>query len=125
MERAALDLPGVQLTGAGALGQRVAFDAPGSTVGPGGVVSSTWQRHHECRAQLIYQRGSEVVEAARLEGRPIYKVKIRSCAAARAITTDYRMIDLHRADTAYAVIEVDAITDPMWVYVVVEGGKAA
>ena len=88
-------------------------------------MSSTWQRHHECRAQLIYQRGSEVVEAARLEGRSIYKVKIRSCVAARAITTDYRMIDLHRVDTTYAVIEVDAITDPMWVYLVVEGGKAA
>ncbi|WP_295537479.1 head-tail adaptor protein [uncultured Thioclava sp.] len=113
------------MSGAGALTQSIAFDSPQSSVGPGGVIVINWLRQHSCRGKLIYQRGSEVVEAARLEGRPIYKVKIRSCVAARAITTDCRMIDLHRADTAYAVIEVDAITDPMWVYLVVEGGKAA
>lgn len=103
----------------------VKFQEPVESTGAGGVTMPVWADRHQARAKLIYQRGSEVVEAARLEGRPIYKVKIRSCAAARAITTDYRMIDLHRADTAYAVIEVDAITDPMWVFIVIEGGKAA
>lgn len=119
---------------AGNLRDSVKFQEPVESTGAGGVVTTVWTDRHQTRAQLIYQRGSEVVEAARLEGRPIYKVKIRSCVAARAITTDYRMIDLHRVVYdekgkptvgGYAVIEVDAITDPMWVFVVIEGGKAA
>ncbi|WP_210245267.1 phage head completion protein [Martelella alba] len=108
-----------------ALKERVAFDEPANIKGPGGVISPGWQQGHACRAQMIYQRGSETVEAARLEGRAIFKVKLRSCLAARKITTDWRMRDLHRDNAEYAVVEVDAITDPFWIYVVVESGRAA
>jgi len=110
---------------AGLLRNRVAFSKPVPSRQAGGVMTETWQPMHECWAQMIYQRGSEVIEAARLEGRSIYKVKIRACDPARAITTDYKMVDLHRGNLAYAVIEVDAITDRQWVYVVVEQGLAA
>lgn len=103
--------------------EAVAFDMPAGTPGPGGVTSPGWEERHACRAQFIYSRGSEVVEAARLEGRPIFKIRIRSCAAARSVTTDWRMRDTRRG-TEYAIREVDAITDRRWVYVVVEGGKA-
>ncbi|MBU0642400.1 MAG: head-tail adaptor protein [Alphaproteobacteria bacterium] len=110
--------------GAGHLNESVAFDEPVQSKGAGGVVSTIWTERHACHARVIYQRGSETVEAARLEGRAIYKWKIRSCTAARAITTDWQARDVRRAK-GYAVIEVDAITDRAWIYVVVEGGKAA
>lgn len=105
------------------LTEAVAFDVPVQVSGPGGVTSTTWEQRHVCRAQFLYSTGSEVVEAARLEGRPIFKIRVRSCAAARSVTADWQMRDTRRA-AVYAIREVDGITDPAWVYVVVEGGKA-
>ncbi len=107
----------------GALTEAVAFDEPEQVAGPGGVVSTVWTERHACRAQFIYSRGSEVVEAARLEGRPIYKVRVRQCVAVRLVTADYRMRDTRRG-AVYSIREVDSITDRQWVYVVVEGRKA-
>lgn len=111
--------------------ERVAFDeeihAPD---GSGGQVRD-WVQRYGCRAKFIYSRGSEVVAAARLEGRAIYKVRIRQCAASRAIQPSWRMRDLRRGDLTkplpgeeYNVREVDAITDRKWVYLVVESGVA-
>lgn len=105
------------------LNESVAFDEPVQTAGQGGVVTTVWTERWTCRAQFIYSRGSEVVEAARLEGRPIYKVRVRSCNAARAITTNWRMRDARRG-TVYNIREVDGITDRQWCFIVVEGSKA-
>lgn len=109
---------------AGLLTEAVAFDEPVQATGPGGAVTTAWPERHACRAQFIYARGSEVVEAARLEGRSTFKVRIRQCAAARSITTDWRMRDTRRG-TEYALIEVDAITDRQWIYIVVQSGRAS
>lgn len=98
-------------------------------------MGTVWALRHTDRAEIIYSRGSEIVEAARLEGRAIYKIRIRCCAAAQAISTDWRMRDLHLGPETgpaddplpgvrYAIREVDAVTDRRWVYIVVEGGKA-
>lgn len=114
---------------------RYAFDMPETVELPGGVTRTVWAELHNCRAQVIYARGSEVIEAARLEGRPIYKLKIRQCADARKITTDGRARDIRRglpsgegADplpgSRYSIREVDSITSRQWIYVVIEGGKA-
>lgn len=102
----------------------VAFDEPADSVGSGGKVTTTWGQRHACRAQFIYARGSEAVEAARRDGRSVYKVKIRTCTAARQIKQSWRMRDTRRG-VSYNVIEVDAITDREWIYLVVESGKAA
>jgi hypothetical protein len=80
------------MTAAGDLTDAVAFDEPEQSAGAGGVVSTIWTERLACRAQFTYSRGSEAVEAARLEGRPIYKVRVRQCNAARQITTDWRWI---------------------------------
>lgn len=106
------------------LNEAVAFDEPVQSAGSGGVVATVWTERLTCRAEFIYSRGSEVVEAARLEGRPIYKVRVRSCRQARAITTSWRMRDIRRG-VVYSLREVDSISDREWIYVVVEGGKAA
>lgn len=110
---------------------RVAFDVQNQTPDGAGGADVEWSESYQCAARLIYSRGSETIEAARLEGRSIFKVKIRSCAASRQIQTDWRMRDLRRGDqngpfpgTRYNIREVDAITDRRWVYLVVESGVA-
>lgn len=113
------------------LEQSIAFDQEVSVQNASGGHDTSWEERHACRAEFIYSRGSEAVDAARLQGRSIYKVKIRSCAASRAITSDFRMRDLRRGDLAaelpgepYQIREIDAITDRRWVYLVVESGVA-
>lgn len=121
------------MTGASDLLDAVSFDYPKQTPSEGGVTLTAWLPCHACRAQIIYSRGSEVVEAARLAGRSIYKLRIRQCAAARSIDQTWRMRDLRRGlpagepgdllpGTRYAIREVDAITDRQWIYLVVESG---
>ena len=126
-----------KLQGPAALRERIAFDRPTQAPDGYGGTEAGWSTSpdsYECWAEFIYSRGSEAVEAARLAGRPIYKVRIRSNPAAREITTDWRMRDVRRAtyDTkgnavtgVYNVREVDCITDRHWVYVLVECGVAA
>ncbi|MBN9674640.1 phage head completion protein [Salipiger bermudensis] len=112
--------------------EAVAFDENVGTTGSLGGTTFAWVERHACRAQWIYQSGNEAVQAARLAGRHVFKIKVRSCASTRAITTAYRMRDTRRglpngvdSDTLpgnrWDVKEVDAITDRQWVYLTVEG----
>lgn len=121
---------------AGKLNERFAFDVSEQVRKPGGVMSDVWVERHNARAELIYSSGSEVVDAARLEGRAIYKLRIRQCAAARQITADWRARDVRRGlpigvsgdelpGTRYSIGEVDSITDRAWVYIMIESGKVA
>jgi len=82
-------------------------------------IPEAWTERHACRAQWVYGKGDESVQAAREAGRKAYKIRIRSCAAARAITEGYRMRDVRRS-TVLNIREVDAITDRAWVYLTVE-----
>ncbi|SDF91379.1 phage head completion protein [Alloyangia pacifica] len=117
---------------AGVLTERVAFDENVGVTGSLGGTVTTWTERHLCRAEWIYQRGDEAVQAARLAGRRVFKIKVRSCAATRSITTDYRMRDMRRGlpsgvgedvlpGNRWDVKDVDAITDRQWVYLTVEG----
>jgi len=108
---------------AGALTERVAFDAPTTAADGFGGQEVGWAEQFQRRAQFVYQRGDEAVEAARLAGRSIYKIRVRSSADTRGITTDWRMRDVRRG-TTYNIREVDAVTDRAWVHLVVEGGVA-
>lgn len=108
---------------AGKLRQSVAFDEPTGGTDAFGGGTEEWTERHACWAQWVYQSGSEAVQAARLSGRHIYKIRVRSCEATRAITTAYRMRDVRRGD-AYNIREIDAITDRAWVHLVVEGAQS-
>lgn len=110
---------------------RLAFDIPVTSVDRSGGQSRVWEQRHVCRGVLGYSRGSEAVQAGRLEGRSIYRVKVRSCAAARSIQVGWRMRDLRRGDQSdplpgerYNIREVDAISDRRWIFLVVESGVA-
>jgi len=109
---------------AGNLTERVAFDAPSGTTDAFGGTSEAWTAGDPVAAQWIFQRGSEAVEAARLAGRQMFKIKVRSSTATRAVTTDYRMRDVRRGD-AYNIVNVDSITDRAWVYIEIEGPVVA
>ena len=112
------------MRGAGGLRDSVAFDAPaGSPDGYGGVETG-WAQALVCRAEMIHIRGSESVDAARLAGRSVFKVRIHQCDAARAVTTDHRMRDLRRG-AVYNLRVVDAVTDPLWIWITAESGAAA
>ncbi|MFC4731736.1 head-tail adaptor protein [Salipiger abyssi] len=109
------------------LRERVTFDYPTKSSDGTGGVEIGWSDEPESitrAAEFIYSRGSEAVEAARLTGRSIYKIKVRSDSQTRAINATYRMRDRRRAGDPYNIREVDAITDRAWVYIVVEGGVA-
>jgi head-tail adaptor len=100
--------------------ESVIFEAPAGVADAFGGETVAWSQVHACRAEWIYARGDESVQAARQAGRQAYKVKIRSCAAARDLTTDHRMRDARRG-TVWNITECDAITNRAWVYLVVEG----
>ena len=112
--------------GAGTLKEAVAFDAP--LISPDGYGGQNAgfglpANAYECRAEFIYSRGSEAVDAARLAGRAIYKVKIRQSIEARTIKTSWRMRDTHRG-VDYNIREIDTITDRRWIYLIAETGVA-
>ncbi len=118
---------------AGRLREQVAFDArlPGEK-NAFGEREFTWSEARTCRAEFIYMRGSEVIEAARLDGRSVFKVRIRASGSALDITSKYRMRTVGRGlpdgDGAeddlpgqrYNIQEVDKITDRKWIFLVVE-----
>ena len=117
---------------AGDLTERFAFDSPTTAPDGFGGQEVGWSEEFQRRAQVIYSRGNESVEAARLAGRSIYKVKVRSDSGTRQITTDWRARDVRRGlpsgvtgdalpGTRYNIREADTITDRAWVYLVVEG----
>lgn len=107
---------------AGRRRHHVAFDAPVKVKNEFGEhARSEWdQDRHRAWAELIYQSGSEAVEAARLAGRQVLKVKIRTGTAARSIQTGWQMRDI-RLGTAWDIKEVDALTQRAFVFLVVEG----
>ncbi|WP_283638104.1 phage head completion protein [Marinovum algicola] len=119
-------------SGAAALAQKVAFDEPTVTRNDLGEPVTAYSEAHLAMAEFIFQKGDEVVQAARNAGRQVFKIRIRQCEAARAITTGYRMRDVRRgwpsgegADslpgTRYNITNVDAITDRGNVWLTVEG----
>lgn len=108
---------------AGSLRELVSFDAPIAVPDGAGGEETGWREIHSCRAEFIYIRGSEAIEAARLSGRALHKVKIRRCFDACKITTDSRMRD-RRQGTVFNVREVDSLTSQTWIYIVAENGVA-
>lgn len=121
------------MPGAGDLRHRVAFDMRAVVDDGAGNERGAWQEQFSRRAAFTYAGGGESVMAARLEGRGVMKVRVRSCSQTRAIRQDWRMRDTRTGafingewtGTVYAIKEVDAETDRQWVYIVAELGVVA
>jgi hypothetical protein len=76
--------------------ERRATDANGDQLGAWGDGAVTLD------AKLVTLKGTEAVMSARLQGRQPIILTIRDCAAARAITTDWRAVDV-RSGNVYGV----------------------
>lgn len=119
--------------GIGRMRDRVSFDrrVRGDSDHMGGTVDS-WQEIYTCRAELIYMRGSEAVDAARLQGRSVFKVRIQQSGNALSLDQSVRMRTVNRglpegADdqdplpgARFNVLEADVISGRKWVYLIVE-----
>lgn len=101
--------------------QSVSFHRPVLVDDGFGGKEKSWTQAHVARAEFFFAKGDEVVQAGRLAGKVSWKIKIRSCSAARAIAVDWRMTD-ERRDVDYNVREVDSISDQRWVWLVAESG---
>lgn len=109
---------------AGDLNHRVAFDKRAQVDDGYGNKQAGFQEHFSCRAAFRHRGGSEAVMAARLEGRHVLGVYVRSSENTRQIGADWRMRDV-RTGVVYAIDAVDTVTDRQWVYLTVESGSPA
>lgn len=108
---------------AGQLIEKVSFKSPAASNDGYGGTTDGWVDRFTDRAQFIYAGGGESLQAARLEGRSVMKVKIRSHTQSRMITQDWMMVD-ERRGAIYNIREIDAETDRAWIYMLVERGVA-
>lgn len=108
--------------GAGDLHERVAFDKPSGVADNFGGTTEAWTEQFQARAQFVYQSGDEAVQAARLAGRSVHKIRIRSSAAARGVDADWRMRDVRTGEAFNIVAPPEARTDRAWIYMMVEKG---
>lgn len=108
------------------LRHRAFFDARSAVDDGYGNEVSGFAPVFSCRAAFRPAGGSEAVVAARLEGRQVLHVYVRSSEQTRKVTTGWRMRSTsHGVETVYSIDAVDAVTDRRWVYLQVESGVAA
>lgn len=91
--------------GAGKLTERVSLFQRGELDDGYGNTQSGWELQFIAAAAYIHMRGGEAVIAARLENRHPQVIRIRSSAAARAVTADWKVTDA-RTGVEYAVRDV-------------------
>lgn len=109
---------------AGSLKERVALDKRARVNDGAGNYRSDFVEQFQRRAAFIYAGGSEAVVAERLQGRAILKVRLRKDVLSKTIGTDWQLRDVRRG-TVYAIREVDAVTDPLCVFLTVISGVAS
>lgn len=110
--------------GLGHLTERVAFDAPVEATDGFGGIETGWAERFRRRAEFIYQRGDEGVEAAARAGQAVMKVRVKSSADTRRIAADWRMRDLRTGTRFNITAQPDQFTDRGWIYLTVESGVA-
>ena len=108
---------------AGKLTERVAFATEVATPDGRGGKNTNWDEASPIWAEFRYETGREAMQAGGLTGTASFKVRVRVTSLTTAITVQDRMRDARR-DVLYNIREVDAITDPAFVWIVVESGVA-
>lgn len=79
------------MTGAGSLNERVTFSRFVSVEDEYGGQTGVWQDQFTAAASITWSRGGETVLAGRLQGKQPAILRIRTSAAARGITPDWRV----------------------------------
>lgn len=89
---------------------RRALDANGDATG-------AWEDVTTLAAQTEFLRGTEAVQAARLEGEQPVVVTLRACAATRAIDNAWKLRDARDATRVFDVTAAEITPDRAWVQV--------
>lgn len=88
-----------------------------------GNTKGAWVAVFTYAAGRRFLRGGETVQAARLEGRQPVVLTIRSSAASRAVTTDWRCVDA-RTGEIYNIRTVNPTEDRKYIDFICESGVA-
>lgn len=88
----------------------VVFEQPVKTKDNHGGIVDGWGNPVQERAHFRFLRGSETVQAARLEGRQPVVVTVRNNPGSQQVESDWRMRDLETS-TVYAVRSGPVPTD--------------
>lgn len=103
---------------------RVAFDAPTvSADGYGGNVSG-WSEQFTTQAHIMYLRGGETVQAARLQGRQPVVVTIRNSTQGQAVLPSWRMRDT-RSGMVYNIRSIVRSDNRQFLELTAESGVPA
>lgn len=81
------------VTGAGSLRSLLIFSERVDANDGAGNYQETWIKRLTRRGQITPSRGSETVEAERLEGRGLVNIRIRNDSDTRKITADWKATD--------------------------------
>lgn len=107
----------------GELYYSVAFEKKSSAADGYGGTTSTWEQQFTTRAAYIFLRGSETVQAARLEGRRPQVIRVRKSSDVDLVTTEWRIQDT-RDSKYYAIRAVEPGLDRQYVDFLCESGVA-
>lgn len=108
---------------AGRLDKRVRFDSPTPTEDGFGGREDGWTAQMTVWACYTRLRGGETVLASRLEGRQPTVIRVRASSAARAITTDWRAVDVRTGET-FNIRSIVETQDRAWLDITAESGVA-
>lgn len=111
------------MPGAGRLTERIAFDAVVSAPDGYGGQTEGFAEQFIVSARRQFLRGSEAMQAARLEGRQPVILTVRRSSQTETITTDWRARDT-RSSTVYNIRTVEPSEDRAWIDMLAEAGVA-
>lgn len=112
--------------GAGKLREKLLFQRRATVDdGFGNEQSGDFVTVFTAAAELIPLKGGEPVLAARLSGVQPYIIRIRSCTAARQVTTAWRVIDARQQSRAFNITAaVDPDNKNAWIDIMATQGVA-
>ncbi len=108
---------------AGTLREKIRFQSRTNENDGYGNTKAEWTTAYDCRADLLWLRGGESVLAGRLEGVKTAVFTIRDCVDARAVTSEYRVVNL-RTDEVFNVRSVNSATKRGYIDILAETGVA-
>lgn len=88
-----------------------------------GNTENAWVEQFAARAQFIHLRGGEDVMAARLSGKHLQVIRVRSSTSTRTITTDFRVVDKRNGDV-FNIRDVTQGVDRQFIDLLCEKGVA-
>lgn len=109
--------------GAGRLTERASFLKRGELDDGYGNTVTDWVLQFACAAGYTHLRGGETVMAARLTNKHPVVVRIRSSAAARQVTAEWKVTDA-RTGVEYAIKDVTHDVDRQYIDLLCERGVA-